>query len=447
MIPWWAEVHVFMGFVLFYWILVPILYYTNTWNLAHFPISDNVLYDKFGKQYNVTRVLTTQDTFDMEAYKNYSPLYLPATLAMTYLLAFTLSTCVLVHTFLYHGRSLINGFKRIQIEKDDIHAKLMRSYPEVPDWWYGVAFVSFFSCAIIAMEVWKTGVPIWALILAVLLPVVYVLPSGFIYAMTGQSITINLIAQIIPGTLLPGNPLANMVFKAYSVQTLTEATYFVQDLKLGHYMKVPPRSTFTVQLVCTCLATFVQVGVKQWMFANIPDICQKGQKSSLTCPHNQVFFTASAIWGLVGPTRQFGPGSVYYPFLYAIIIGAFLPFPFWLWQRWHPKSRVKYISTPIVLNGVGFIPPATGINYSSWFMFGFIFQYWIRRSNFLWWSKFNYITSAALDSGTVFCFIFIFFTLQFPKGGVTLTWWGNEVWKHTADYNRTSLLKGPVPQI
>ena len=38
---------------------------------------------------------------------------------------------------------------------------------------------------------------------------------------------------------------AFQVFKAYSVQTLTEATNFVQDLKLGHYIKVPPRATFT----------------------------------------------------------------------------------------------------------------------------------------------------------------------------------------------------------
>jgi OPT family oligopeptide transporter len=28
-IPWWAEVHIFAGFVVFYWILTPILYYTN----------------------------------------------------------------------------------------------------------------------------------------------------------------------------------------------------------------------------------------------------------------------------------------------------------------------------------------------------------------------------------------------------------------------------------
>ena len=45
------------------------------------------------------------------------------------------------------------------------------------------------------------------------------------------------------------------------------------------------------------------------------DLCQKGQKGSLTCPHNQVFFTASAIWGLVGPKRQFGPGWVAIPLL------------------------------------------------------------------------------------------------------------------------------------
>ena len=29
MIPWWAEVHIFVGFVLFYWIIVPGMYYSN----------------------------------------------------------------------------------------------------------------------------------------------------------------------------------------------------------------------------------------------------------------------------------------------------------------------------------------------------------------------------------------------------------------------------------
>lgn len=444
MVPWWAEVHVFLGFVLFYWILTPILYYTNSWSLAYFPISGNQPYDRFGNVYNVTRVLTPDDRFDPVAYNNYSPLYLPATYAMTYLLAFALSTCVIVHTILYHGKSLINGIKKMKVENDDIHAKLMRSYPEVPDWWYLSAFFFFFALAVVAVEIWDTNVPVWSLVLALILPSIYILPSGFIYAMTGQGITLNILAQIIPGTLLPGNPLANMVFKAYAVQTLTEATSFVQDLKLGHYIKVPPRATFLAQLIATTMAAFIQVGVKTWIFANVPNICHPDQESQLTCPHNQVFYTASAVWGLIGPGRQFGKGSIYHPHLYAMVIGIFLPIPFWFWQRRYPNSWIRYVSTPVILNGVSGIPPATGINYSSWFAVGFLFQYVIRKRNFRWWSKFNYITSAALDSGTVLSLIFIFFTLQFPRHGtISVNWWGNTVHKQTSDWTAEPLLTVP----
>ena len=72
---------------------------------------------------------------------------------MTYLLSFALSTCALVHTALYHGQSLINGMRKIKVERDDIHAKLMRNYPEVPEWWYLCAFSLFFCVAVIAVEV------------------------------------------------------------------------------------------------------------------------------------------------------------------------------------------------------------------------------------------------------------------------------------------------------
>lgn len=122
--------------------------------------------------------------------------------------------------------------------------------------------------------------------------------------------------------------------------------------------------------------------------------------------------------GLIGPSRQFGVHSIYYPQLYAIIIGCFLPLPFWLWQRRYPNSWAKYISTPILLNGVSYIPPAVGINYSSWFAVGFVFQWLIRKKNFAWWSKFNYITSAAMDGGTVVSLLIIFFALQVRLGSL-----------------------------
>lgn len=178
-----------------------------------------------------------------------------------------------------------------------------------------------------------------------------------------------------------------------------------------------------VQMVSTIFVSFIQSGVKYWIFSNVPDICSPTQASHLTCPHNKVFFSASAIWcvlilrvvhggcsydpvfsirGLIGPSRQFGRGSIYYPQLYAIIVGALLPFPFWIMQRRRPDSWAKFVSTPVVLLGVSFIPPATGINYSAWFAVGFVFQFIVRKRNFAWWSKYNYVTGAALDCGLFF---------------------------------------------
>jgi OPT family small oligopeptide transporter len=187
MVPWWAQVHVFVGFVLFFWILAPALYFSGAWAMWYFPFSINQPFDRYGNIYNVTRVLTADAKLDPVKYAEYSPLFLPTTYAITYLLAFALSTSVIVHTILYHGKALYAGVRRMKVEQDDIHAKLMRNYPEVPDWWYGCVFVLFFAIGIVAMEVWDTTLPVWGLLLSVLLPAVYVLPSGFIFAMTGQS--------------------------------------------------------------------------------------------------------------------------------------------------------------------------------------------------------------------------------------------------------------------
>ena len=129
----------------------------------------NSPYDRFGKPYNVSRVLTDDHSFDEQGYENYSPLYLPASYAITYLIAFALSSAMIVHTLLYHGRTLLHGLTQTRIEKDDIHAKLMRAYPEVPDWWYLATFLVCFSLAIVTAEVWHTDIPVWALLLAIAL--------------------------------------------------------------------------------------------------------------------------------------------------------------------------------------------------------------------------------------------------------------------------------------
>jgi len=176
------------------------------------PIGGLHTYDRFGYPYNVTRILdSTGHRFDLGKYETYSALYLPGPYAMVYLLAFATSTALIVHTILYHGRTIYNGIKGAEVEEADVHTKLMRTYPEVPDIWYASMFLVFFVVAIVAVEVWPTDMPVWALALSLLLPMIYLLPCGFVFAVTGQPISINLLAQIIPGMLLNGRPLANMV--------------------------------------------------------------------------------------------------------------------------------------------------------------------------------------------------------------------------------------------
>ncbi len=79
------------------------------------------------------------------------------------------------------------------------------------------------------------------------------------------------------------------------------------------------------------------------------------------------------------------------------------------------------------------------MNYASWALIGFIFNFYIRRRYFRWWMRYNYVLSAALDAGTAVAIVLLFLCLQLPKGGIELKWWGNTVWQHTADNLGTPL--------
>lgn len=314
----------------------------------------------------------------------------------------------------------------------------MSRYKQVPEWWYAIIFVSMFVLGIISIEVWPTKLPVWAFCLALVISFVYVIPIGMIQAITNQQIGLNVITELIIGYALPGRPVAMMMFKTWGYITMTQALQFTSDFKLGHYMKLPPRTMFWCQVLATLIAGTVQLGVQAWMFSNIPDICSPTQKDHFVCPNTQVFGTASIIWGVIGPARQFSKGQLYYPLTFFFLGGTIVPFIPYLITRKYPNSIFKYLNFPVIFNGTGLIPPATAVNYVPWVVVGFIFQYVIRRRHFSWWTKYNYVLSAALDSGLAVGIILVFFCLEFPKNGNVginnvATWWGNTVFLNTAD--------------
>ncbi|KIP02879.1 hypothetical protein PHLGIDRAFT_130482 [Phlebiopsis gigantea 11061_1 CR5-6] len=441
--PWWAEGNVVFGFVFFFWLIVPLLYYTNVWDSQYMPMLSRSAYDNRGGVFNVSRVLTGS-TFDLEKYQNYSPLYLPAGFVISYALSFASVTATIVHVFLYYRKQIMIQARRSLAEQPDIHARLMSQYPQVPDWWYLCIFGFMFAFGIIAIEVWPTQMPVWAFVLALAVAFVYTVPIGIIQAVTNQQIGLNVIAEVIVGYVLPGQPLAMMLFKTWGYITMSQALVFTSDMKLGHYMKIPPRTMFWCQVVATVLAGIVQLGVQSWMFENIPDMCARDQKDHFTCASTEVFFTASVIWGVVGPKLLFSPGQLYGFLRFFFLFGAVAPLIPYLIIKRYPNSHFRYVHIPIIVNGTGWIPPASALNYVPWGIVGFVSQYVVRRRHFGWWSKYNYILSAALDAGTAIGTILVFFCLQYPANGTigqhsVQSWWGNTVWTNTLDYNMTAL--------
>ncbi|CAF1551624.1 unnamed protein product, partial [Adineta steineri] len=170
------------------------------------------------------------------------------------------------------------------------------------------------------------------LIVAVAISFIFLLPTGIVAAVTNQSIGLNVITEFVAGVAIPGNPLANVTFKTYGYISQNQALLLISDLKLGHYMKIPPRAMFITQLAGTITAGVINYVTANYLLSSVPNICTQ-KNPRWTCPNANTFYSASIIWGAIGPVKMFGPGSTYSSLLYGFLIGAIIPIPPWLLMK------------------------------------------------------------------------------------------------------------------
>ncbi|GFF31296.1 glutathione transporter 1 [Aspergillus lentulus] len=429
--PSWAAVNVFAGFAIFFWGVVPALYYTNTWYTAYLPMMTADVYDRTGAVYDTARVVSSQKTLDIDAYKQYSPPYLGATFAFVYGLAFASITSVLTHIAVWQKNDIwaaMKGKNRL-----DIHARLMKSYRKTPWYWYAAVIVVVTAIAIVLVEVYETKLPVYGVFLALIIPALYMVPCGIVQGITNVDANqLNVLSEFIGGYMFEGKPLANMLFKILSTDVVGQGVYFAMDMKLGHYLKIPPRLLFVAQGTATILGALTQAGVTLWMLANIDGICTEDQPDGFSCPNGRTVYSSSVIWGLVGPRRLYSAGKIYSSLLHFFWIGALAPLVTYFLYRYTKRSIFKSMNWPLIFVGTWNVPPATGINYSSWALVNFAFNHVIKRRFFAWWTKYNYVLAAALDTGLALSGIVIFFCISYP-GAVFPDWWGNTVYLNTAD--------------
>ncbi|KNZ56426.1 uncharacterized protein VP01_2405g3 [Puccinia sorghi] len=307
--PLYSIINLFAG-QLILGMIIPALWYTNTWFTGYLPINDNGVYDRFvsfhffssspqpivipsrkltsspnarqGKAYverdpsdgpenaNVKRNCLRGILADIPLRRERAPMCVNAPFIrskngdrrMMILLYsdgffFAMYTALIVHVALYYHKELSAGFRSMlqsatgRERFTDLHNRLMKPYQEVPEWWY--LLILLFSLATgIAFNVhYETGYPVWALFVALAMSALFVIPCGMVYAVTNtlvvaqissrrfessslifvsrspfyqttctrskkkkkSEVTMNVLAELIGGYLLPGKPIAVMLFK------------------------------------------------------------------------------------------------------------------------------------------------------------------------------------------------------------------------------------------
>ncbi|GAB4826164.1 oligopeptide transporter 6 [Ancistrocladus abbreviatus] len=430
--PWFATANVAVGFVLVMYVMTPLCYWLNVYQAKTFPIFSQSLYLSNGTTYDISKIVDSKFQLDQEAYAKIGRVNLSTFFAMTYGLGFATLTATLVHVILFNGRDMLNQAKGAFTgsRKMDVHARLMKAYKQVPVWWFLVLLFLNIALILFAVEHYKESLqlPWWGVIFACGLAFVFTLPIGIITATTNQQPGLNIITEYIMGYAYPGRPVANMCFKVYGYISMTQALFLVQDFKLGHYMKIPPRSMFMAQVVGALVSVAVYTGTAWWMMGSIHNLCDVSllpADSKWTCPMDNTFFHASVIWGLVGPRRIFGNLGEYAKINWFFLVGAILPILVWLLHKAFPKQRwISLINMPVLLGSTAMMPPASAVNFTSWIIVGFLSGFVIYRYRPKVWERYNYVLSGGLDAGTAFITILVFFSLQYVQN-IGISWWGN----------------------
>ncbi|KAJ3098028.1 hypothetical protein HDU97_004361 [Phlyctochytrium planicorne] len=447
--PLWALLNQIAGMWMFVWVLTPIFWlnnaFGNDFNLGidegpnatgTFPlgraINTPALFNLNGTRVPARYFVLKPDlVLDEEFYNENKPIYISTYFAMEYLSSFMVFIAAIVHVGLWYGKDIWTRFRTAlkDLDSTDIHAKLMDVYPEVPDWWYIVCLAINVALAIAVCQWGGFDLPWWGVILGLALAVVSILPIGIIQAISGQAIGLNVMSEFMIGLILPGRMAAVMAFKTLSYMSMYQGLLLVADLKLGHYIKIPPRHMFMVQLATSIVSAILNVFVAKGIYESFGKECDPKNKPEClwklqtkqaplgwTAVGYNTFLNAGAIWGAIAPARFFGPGSPYQWTLLGFGIGLVLPFFPWIMHKFFPNGYWHLVNIPLIVVFPGLGAGATRSEMITPLVIGIVVNYFVKKHRHAWWKKYAYVMSAALDSGLAITLTLIFIIFQFGIG-------------------------------
>lgn len=132
---------------------------------------------------------------------------------------------VIMYAILWHRKAVAASFRRIlkfgpQLDGfNDVHARLMSHYKEVPEWWFTIVLVMSSILSLVTLLAYPTSAPWWIIAISLLFSVLLLIPTGIVLAITGLEMNLQTLADFLGGVIKPGNPLVMNMFKVYGYVT------------------------------------------------------------------------------------------------------------------------------------------------------------------------------------------------------------------------------------
>ncbi|KAH8812590.1 peptide transporter [Xylogone sp. PMI_703] len=426
---------------LFCYVAMIAIYYGNGWDSRKLPFMSTRLLSEDGTSYPISKVFTG-GVLDKDALSKFGIPRLTGSFAYSMFMANAAIGALIAHCFVFWGKDIAKAYKSARQGNfdDRHHVHMAKHYKETPWWWYIFILVFSFVLGLVVIIKENITLPVWAYIVSLILGIIIAPFSTILYARYGNGIATNNLSKMMAGLMLPGRPVGNMYFAAWSHNVISNAVNLSNDLKMGEYLKIPPRVMFLTQIYGTILGGFINYGVMIGIITGNRELLVDGNgDSSWSGATIQSYNTNATSWALAKYLYQSGSRYAMVPLGLAIGAGAVLIHR--LIVQFVPKIRnfsLSEINLPQFIQYAGYIPYNQSQTCVIWSQIaaGFFTQFYLRNYRPRIFKDYSYLVTGAFD-GASLTVLFILSFAVFGAGGKPVPfpwWWGNNGDKGNYDF-------------
>ncbi|KAJ5116567.1 hypothetical protein N7456_000915 [Penicillium angulare] len=410
------------------------VYYGNGWGSRSLPFMSTHLLNANGTKYPVNK-LFPGGVLDKSVLAENGPPKLTGAFAYAMLMANAAIGALIVHCILFWGKDVRLAYRNAKKKHSDDphHAYMVKHYNETPFWWYAILLLFSFLLGIVVALKENITLPAWGYVVSLVAGSIVAPFSIILYSRFGNGIATNNLSKMLAGLMLPGKPVGNMYFAAWSHNVISNSINLSSGLKMGEYLKIPPRAMFLTQIYGTILGGFINYAVMISIVNNKRDLLISGNGSaSWSGVTIQSYNTNAASWALA--PYLYKAGSQYEMVPVGIAFGAAAVLIHWAIYKIFPKIRgfdLAEINISQFCQYAGYIPynqTQTCMIFSI-IISGFYVQYYLRNYRPQIFKDYSYLVTGAMDGGTLLVLFVLSFAV-FGAGGDPHpfpTWWGNNV--------------------